>query len=263
MGEQSEQVIQQTTMILPYFDYEVPVLCLSDGSRYIPVIALCEMLGLRSDIHIPRWRKLVLWCNARRLSWCPSTGRGRIVWCLHLGALSFWLNSFNWSLVSPERRVQLRQAMDAWLKLTEQAHQEMLTKYRQTRRCLFEFLVANANADAALSRFAALPSSLLENGDAQARLEVLAAEGRALIEEATSRAYRVLDWQADGPIMDVVKLGKEGQMEEVGSLPLFPLVPSEAWARFTESFQRLDQWQREVAAFLSRLDFRQGNDDQQ
>ena len=42
-----KQVIQQTTMILPYFDEEVPVLCLQDGTRHIPVVALCRMLGLR------------------------------------------------------------------------------------------------------------------------------------------------------------------------------------------------------------------------
>ena len=49
MTEHTEQVIQQTTMMLPYFDHEVPVLCLKDGECYIPVVALCKMLGLRSD----------------------------------------------------------------------------------------------------------------------------------------------------------------------------------------------------------------------
>ncbi len=40
------QAIQQTTMMLPYFDEEVPVLYLS-STPYGPVIALCEMPGLR------------------------------------------------------------------------------------------------------------------------------------------------------------------------------------------------------------------------
>ena len=84
MTEHTEQVIQQTTMILPYFDHEVPVLCLEDGARYIPVVALCKMLGLRADTHIPRWRKLMLWCNARKLPWRTPTGHTRHVRCLHL-----------------------------------------------------------------------------------------------------------------------------------------------------------------------------------
>src|SRR5258707_442074 len=60
-------VVQQGTMILPYFDDEVPVVFLADGTRYIPVVALCRMLGLRPERHIPRWRRLFLWEHARKL----------------------------------------------------------------------------------------------------------------------------------------------------------------------------------------------------
>src|ERR1700730_9901839 len=118
-------------MVLPYFDHEVPVLCLGDGGRYIPVVSLCKMLGLRSDTHIPRWRKLMLWCNARKLPWRTPTGQTRLVWCLHLGAFPFLCCCFNWSLVTPLRQEQLRQATDAWDKVTDQAYQKMLTEYRQ------------------------------------------------------------------------------------------------------------------------------------
>src|SRR6266699_3739577 len=99
-------------MTLPYFDYEVPVLSLPDGTRYIPVVALCRMLDLRSETHIPRWRRLFLWEHARKLPMRTETRGTRIVWCLHLGALFFWCSSFNWSLVSAERRVQLQQATE-------------------------------------------------------------------------------------------------------------------------------------------------------
>ena len=33
-------VVRQGTMILPYFDDEVPVVSLADGTRYIPVVML-------------------------------------------------------------------------------------------------------------------------------------------------------------------------------------------------------------------------------
>jgi hypothetical protein len=46
MRGKQRQAIQQSTITLPYFDYEVPILYLS-STPYIPVIALCEMLGLR------------------------------------------------------------------------------------------------------------------------------------------------------------------------------------------------------------------------
>jgi len=45
MGEDKPSV-QQGVMTLPYFDAEVPIVYLADGAGYIPVVALCRMLGL-------------------------------------------------------------------------------------------------------------------------------------------------------------------------------------------------------------------------
>ena len=82
------QAIQQMTIMLPYFDEEVPALYLADGTAYLPVRSLCRMLGIRTETHIPRWRKLVLWASARKLP--LQTARGEhMVWCLHMGALPF------------------------------------------------------------------------------------------------------------------------------------------------------------------------------
>ena len=130
-----EQVhcVRQATITLPFFDYEVPVLYVEDGTRYIPVIALCEMLGLRANAYIPRWRKLVLWASARKLPLSTSRGK-RLVWCLHLGALPFWCVCFEWSSVSTERRMQLHQATDVWLEDIAQVHQQMLDDYRSLRK---------------------------------------------------------------------------------------------------------------------------------
>ncbi len=93
-------IVQQGVMTLPYFDDEVPIVYLADGAGYIPVVALCRMLGLSLRTHIPRWRRLFLWVHARKLPLRTETRGTRLVWCLHLGALLFWCSSFNWSLVA-------------------------------------------------------------------------------------------------------------------------------------------------------------------
>src|SRR5260370_22776797 len=85
-GEKQRQSIRQGTIALPYFDQEVPVLYLADGTAYLPVKSLCRIPGLRAETHIPRWRKLILWANVRKLSLQTVRGQ-RMVWCLHMGAL--------------------------------------------------------------------------------------------------------------------------------------------------------------------------------
>ena len=97
-----EQVpcVRQATITLPFFDYQVPVLYVEDGTRYIPVIALCEMLGLRAKAYIPRWRKLVLWASAQVAAffsshtamWRTGSGNGKYA-CPSFSTLSHPSNS--------------------------------------------------------------------------------------------------------------------------------------------------------------------------
>jgi hypothetical protein len=254
-------VVQQGTMRLSYFDYEVPVLSLPDGTRYIPVVALCRMLGLNSRTHMPRWRQLFLWEHARKLPLRTEKRGTRIVWCLHLGALFFWCSCFNWSLVAPERRVQLRQATDAGLKYLEQAHQEMLTRYREMRHVLFRFLTDHADAKTHLQQLAEDIHPRLD-ATSCAALDVLIKEGCAFIDEATVHARTILQDQTTAPIMDVVTIDAEGNVTEVGSLPLLPVMPEEESGQFFASIDRLTRWYGDLAVFLTEnhLSRQEGHD---
>src|SRR6266581_5456860 len=192
------QSIRQATIVLPYFDEEVPVLYLADGTAYLPVRSLCRILGLRAETHIPRWQKLVLWACARKLP--LQTARGeRMVWCLHRGALPFWCICFNWSVVSAERREQLRQATEAWQEDVAQAHQLLLERYRSLRRYLFVFLNAYSDAETWLDRWALHLSTSLDNASAR-RLALLLSQGKILIGEATAQARKIVQEQVMAPV---------------------------------------------------------------
>jgi len=236
-------------MILPYFDDEVPVVFLADGTRYIPVVALCRMLGLPPERHIPRWRRLFLWEHARKLPLHMEKRGTRVVWCLHLGALFFWCSSFNWSLVSAKRQVQLQQATDAGVKHLERAHQEMLTRYRQMRHLLFRFLTDHAGAQTHLRQLAAGLRPRLD-ATSCAALDMLIDEGCALIDEATVHAQAILQDQATIPIMDVVTIDAEGNATEVGSMPVFPIIPEEEGEQFYTTMDRLTHWYCDLEVFL-------------
>lgn len=253
------QAIQQTTMMLPYFDEEVPVLYLADGTAYLPVRALCRMLGLRAETHIPRWRKLILWVNARKLPLQAARGQ-RMVWCLHLGALPFWSACFNWSLVGPVRREQLRRATDAWQKDVAQAHQLLLERYRSLRKYLFAFLTSYSDAETWLNQWALHLSSSLDVTSSR-QLELLLSQGKTLIGEATTRARQMVQEQAMAHVADMVTLDANGAGTEIGTLPLFPVVPREDREQFFASMRKLAQWDQEMAEFIVNLK-RLGNDDQ-
>ncbi len=208
------------------------------------------MLGLSPRTHTPRWRRLFLWVHARKLPLRTEARGTRIVWCLHLGALLFWCSSFNWSLVSPERRVQLRQATDAGLKHLEQAHQEMHARYRLMRHLLFRFLTNYADAQTQLQQVAARMHRRLDAASSAA-LEQLLAQGCILIEEATTHARAMLQDQGTNPIMDVFSIDADGNATEVGSLPLFPAIPEQDCEQFFAQIDRLTHWYGDFVLFLA------------
>lgn len=245
---QQEQRVKQATIVLPYFDEEVPVLYLADGTAYLPVKSLCHMLGLRAETYIPRWRRLVVWANARKLPLQTARGQ-RIVWCLHMGALPFWCACFHWSLVSVERREQLRQATDAWLKDVAQAQRVLLACYRSLRRDLFALLEAYSDAETWLDHWALHLSTTLD-AVSSCQFETLLSQGKTLIDKATAEARKIVQEQAMAPFIDVVTIDEHGAMTETETQPLFPAVPGEDREQFFASVRKLAQWHREIAAFL-------------
>ncbi len=258
MKGKQRQAILQTTIMLPYFDEEVAALYLADGTAYLPVRALCRMLGLRAETHIPRWRKLVLWASARKLPLQTTRGQ-HMVWCLHMGALPFWCVCFNWSLVSAERREQLRQANEAWQKDVAQAQQLLLERYRSLRRYLFAFLEAYSDAEIWLDQWALGLSSSLDIASSR-QLEFLLSQEKTLIDEATTRARKMVQEQARAPIMDIVTIDASGEVAEIGILPLFPVVPREDREQFFASMRKLAQWYLDMATFIDKLERSQNSD---
>ena len=245
------QVFQQTTILLPFFDEEMPALYLTDGTVYLPVRALCRMLGLRDDTHIQRWRKFVLWANACKLPLQTERGR-RTVWCLHMGALPFWCSCFHWSLVSAERREQLRQATNAWQEDVAQANRLMLDRYRSLRRLLFAILETYSNAETWFDHWAPHFSCSLDVASSL-QLEQLLFQGKTLISEATAQARKMVQEQAMALIVDMITLDVDGVGTEIGTLPLFPIVPCEDRERLFVSIRKLAQWYREMATFIAKL----------
>jgi hypothetical protein len=257
--EYLEQVVQQATLTLPHFHYEVPVLYLTDGAAYIPVVELCKMLGLRTETHIPRWRGLMVWCHARKLPWRLPTGRTRIVWCLHLGALPFLCACFNWSFVTPARREQLRQATDAWLIDVAQAQRVLLDRYRSLRSYLFAFLEAYSDAEIWLDQWALHLLATLDVASSR-QVQALLSQGKILIGQATAQAREMVQEQAIATLIDMVTIDENGVMTEIETQPLFPVVSSEDCEQFFSSVRKLAQWHREIAVFKGNLKRSQNND---
>jgi hypothetical protein len=222
--QQHPPEVRQFTGTLPYFHEEVPVLCLRDGTPYIPIQALCRILGLRAERYLPTWRKSLVWASTRKLPLqTPCRGR-RIVWCLHFGALPLWYTMFPWKQVIPERHEQLQQASQDLLHLPERTYHDMLVHYQRLRRALFWFLTTYANAQDFLKQVTQQMYPILNEQEA-AWWKELMTNGETLILEATAVAQKMLHEQEKIPSIDAWHLNQYGEVVKSFSLPLLPCVP--------------------------------------
>ncbi len=250
MDESQQEVIEQTTVILPFLDDEVPALYLADGRLYIPVYAVCHALGIRADTHIRRWQRLVLWIAARKLPFQTEIRGKRLVWCLLISEVPFLYGLFNWQLVSPERRLQLRHATEEQVKLSDLAYQEMQQQYKAMRRALFNFFTTFADIDTLLQKYAEVLSFTL-NDESSLALTSLVDRGRSLFQSATAHARKMLQDQGTLPIIDAFKIDVNNNVIDTFSMPLLPIVPYEDSELFFALMGELTAWRQELQAFGS------------
>ena len=145
--------------------------------------------------------------------------------------------------------MQLRQATDEWIELSNHAYQAMQAHYKAMRRFLFTFLTTYADMTLSLRQLAERLSTLLDF-DSCMRLDELVTQGTSIIEQATNHARIMLQDQASTPIVDAFKAGSEGNIIETFSLPLLPAVPHEDKEKLIELLEKLVQWYRDLTRFL-------------
>ena len=250
MEASQQEIIEQTTVTLPFLDDEVPALSLADGRLYIPVYAVCHALGIHADMHIRRWRRLVVWITARKLPMQTEKRGKRVVWCLLISEVPFLYALFNWQLVSLERRLQLHQATGDQAKLSDLVYQAMQQQYKAMRQALFMFLTNFADIDMLLQQYADRLSPTLDNESSLA-LASLIGSGRSLFQNAPTHARKMLHDQETLPIIDTFQIDATNKVIDTFSMPLLPIVPYEDIELFFAFMRQLAAWRRELQVFWS------------
>jgi len=248
MDENKHTVIEQTMVILPFLDDEVPALSLADGRLYIPVSAVCHALGIRADTHIRRWRHLLLWTTAQKLPLQTQKRGKRLVWCLLISEVLFLYGLFSWQLVSSERRLQLYHATKEQVELSHMAYQDMQQQYKVMRQVLFTFLISILDIDELLQQYIDIWSPTLDY-KSSLTLNAMIERGGSLFQKASTLARKMLFDQEDLPIIDTFKIDKSNNVVDIFSMPLLPIVSYEDSELFFALLGQLTAWKLELQTF--------------
>lgn len=243
-------VIRQATIRLPYFEEDLPGLWTSDGVCYVPMIAVCALLGLNPKVYRRRWRGMLLGQDARKLPYQSSAGYRRVVWCLSFPMTLLACCQVYERQVYPEKRDQLDRLTQEVSDVLAQQHQGMVEVYHRMRRVLFAFLTqVDGEEERMHARVQEVVTSLTEED--RPLLKQLETRGYALLTEAVRCAKVVLAWQADTPIVDLIALGPDGMGQLEESMPLLPVMREEDCVSFFDAYDAYDAWSKEWHTFFT------------
>ena len=159
--------------------------------------------------------------------------RSKGEWRLLISEVLFLYGLFDWKLVSPERRLQLREATKAQLRLANLAYQEMQQRYKATRQFLFHFMTECAGIENFFQSIMEFASTRLD-GQASLAFEALCEGGRVLYHDAAAHARKMLQYQGELPIIDAVRVDANNTVVDTFSMPLLPTVPEEDSTRLVK-----------------------------
>jgi hypothetical protein len=226
MVESTAVVIRQTTTILPYLNEEVPAIYVADEGPFIPVSAVFRVIGIGSDTYIRRWRNYYEWDTACKLPF-QTEKRGRhLVWCLSVTEVPLLYSLFYRMPVSPERRIQLFEAIKAHsdftaARVSEFIHGENERRYKEIRQTLFSFLSENADIDMQLKEIQKELVPVLDFPSSHILLSQIL-HAHQLFQQARQHARNALQEMGVLPILDA--LIRDGNSDVLDSFPL-PLSP--------------------------------------
>lgn len=176
--------------------------------------------------------------------------RGRhLVWCMLISQVPYLYSLFDWQLVSPQRRMQLRWATEEQAKLANLAYQKMQQYYKTVRQGLFKFLTTCASTEKILQRYVGVLLPIL-GVNPSLDLDILLKEGLFLYQQATALARKMLLDQEESFIIDAFTIDVDGRLFETFSFPLFPIVSDQDSKQFFIYIDMLLQWYRDFDDFL-------------
>jgi hypothetical protein len=249
MEEGTLKVVKQATQPLPFLEHlQVPVLYVDGEPPYVPVFAVCRAIGIPPDPHIRRWRNLLLWETAQKLPFQTEKRGKRLVWCLSIAEIPFLYSLFNWELVTPAMRVQIKRAAKEGARLAGLAYQEMQDRYKSVRQLLFSFLSRNADLDGWFQRYQAARSDQLSSEDLPGLLLRLD-QGRTLYQGAIDHARKMLRDMGELPVIDALVLDQDHTVLDTIAMPILPIIAAEDIKLFAAWLSLIATWHRSMERF--------------
>ncbi len=241
-------VMMQTTVPLPMLGGELPLLVTVDQRGYVPVAALCHLMGVRPETYLAKWQRAPFWSEALKLPWqTPARGR-RAVWCLERHALKDAIKTIDWHGIEPARREQLMTFSQEYETLLQESYAGLLEEYRAFRRMLYRLLTTYARIAERLQSFRERLGLILSR-HAMDQVGAVLDEGEQIISVgADFAAAHVRAIEGADTLQTLARGAQDATVTEV----TIPPISRADFDALSQHLDRFSAWQDRFDAFLHR-----------
>ncbi len=225
---------------------DLPIIETSEGN-YVPLRALCEIVGLPPAAYIGAFCQQFKELNGvRRLLWERPAGKQQ-EWCLHQKFMPMWLMAIDLDRVPPDRREPLAALQKQCMGGFSHVYTQMGQRQHEVREEVFEVLKLCEHLEGQISQWFAKGVTTLADSCHHELIDRLK-KGGVLVDALAASARRTLAAIMEGPVVDGVVIGTDGEVKDTVALPLLPVV-QRMEPEATELANRLNEWLREFAAW--------------
>ena len=247
-AEALPHVIMQTTVPLPMLGGELPLLVTGDQRGYVPVTALCHLMGVRPETYLAKWQRAPFWSEALKLWWQTPTRGRRAVWCLERHSLKDAIKTITWGQIDPARQEQLLNFSQEYERLMQESYAGLLDEYRAFRRMLYRLLTTYARIAERLQSFRERLGALLSR-HAMDQVSAVLDEGERIISAgADFAAAHVRVIEGADTLQTLARGAQNADAVEVA----IPPISRADFEVLSQHLDRFSEWQDRFDAFLHR-----------
>ncbi|HEY7123866.1 MAG TPA: hypothetical protein VH540_07930 [Ktedonobacterales bacterium] len=229
----------------------LPIVTTPEG-EYVPLRALCEIVGLRPSTYIGVFCAHFQGDKAlKRLPWQSPAGLQQ-AWCLDRNHLPYWL------LKVPDQRVPV-DLQERVLSLKKQvvaglgwSYKKMQQDFQEARSNLFQMLnfcrEAEQNINVIAGWIPRLPAFEYQKGLAER-----VAEGQAILNKLADQTRQALAKMLGIPVVDGYVIDENNVATDTISFPLFPIVPKSDIADIFALKDHIIEWSKRTLAWTQTL----------
>lgn len=215
---------QMTTLVLPHLNLRVPVTYDARGVPWVPVSALCHVLGLDPTFAYHYVRHKLGWASAAK-HWVHVGGRLRLVWCLpHPIGTASWFSVVYGRVADADLRTKLNSAINDGMGYLADARERSLRAYRQARADAHALVLAltsqHQRAERIRQHMAA--ASLQLSADTRHAIDALFEREQALYVESQPFLHQWFDSQRQQPLVRAFRVVEDVTEDSQSSQPPAP-----------------------------------------